>query len=485
MRLDRIGSGRLLRLGLLGACGLFAASLAAAGTISGTGGLQALVPFDGPMDRTSPALEQRIQAAISAYEKSRPPARPAHPPAEPLLYPFFPQSGIQGQDLFVVNYTDLNPSSPSFRDWSCTSYTYDGHHGHDSVLRSFREQEIGVPVFAVLDAMVVETHDGEADRNTEFSNGPANYVILDHGNGYYGVYYHLRRGSIAVQRGQTVVEGTQIGLTGSSGNSNGPHLHFESRKDGRWFEPSAGPCRPGASFWKEQPPLVRSFYVAGFALANGRIANDRSSLLFDETPRTATFALSHETVGVRLDVRNLPAHSRWQMRVVRPDGSVAVDTPGGWNNPVPYIFGWGVMWFETTFDATGTWRFQLDVNGASALDLPFTVVSDETEIVNRPPNPVDVEVEPRAPQSGHSMLCRVITPLLERDPDYDIVSYRYEWRINRKLVRSVVSAGLTDILPKAQYRKRDRVSCRVTPLDDQARGAAAQATAGPADRAGG
>ncbi|MCF2514355.1 M23 family metallopeptidase [Sphingomonas sp. G124] len=53
-----------------------------------------------------------------------------------------------------------------------------------------------------------------------------NSVLIDHGNGEYSVYAHLKPGPPLVQVGQRVTSGTQIGLLGSSGNSTEPHLHF-------------------------------------------------------------------------------------------------------------------------------------------------------------------------------------------------------------------------------------------------------------------
>jgi hypothetical protein len=53
-----------------------------------------------------------------------------------------------------------------------------------------------------------------------------NSVLIDHGNGEYSVYAHLKPGSPLVRVGQQVTAGTQIGSLGSSGNSTEPHLHF-------------------------------------------------------------------------------------------------------------------------------------------------------------------------------------------------------------------------------------------------------------------
>lgn len=53
-----------------------------------------------------------------------------------------------------------------------------------------------------------------------------NHVIIDHGNGEYGYYAHLRKGSVAVREGDRITEGQAIGALGNSGNSTEPHLHF-------------------------------------------------------------------------------------------------------------------------------------------------------------------------------------------------------------------------------------------------------------------
>jgi murein DD-endopeptidase MepM/ murein hydrolase activator NlpD len=50
-------------------------------------------------------------------------------------------------------------------------------------------------------------------------------VIIDHGNGFQTLYSHLQ--SYYVRVGQAVARGEPIGSRGSTGNSTGPHLHFE------------------------------------------------------------------------------------------------------------------------------------------------------------------------------------------------------------------------------------------------------------------
>lgn len=60
-------------------------------------------------------------------------------------------------------------------------------------------------------------------------DGPAygNAIVIKHGNGTYSQYAHLSR--IDVRIGQVVTTGQHIALSGNTGNSSGPHLHFEIR----------------------------------------------------------------------------------------------------------------------------------------------------------------------------------------------------------------------------------------------------------------
>lgn len=61
------------------------------------------------------------------------------------------------------------------------------------------------------------------------------HVIETHGNGFATVYGHLH--DVAVKDGDLVERGAVIGHEGSTGNSTGPHLHFEIRKDGKYLDP--------------------------------------------------------------------------------------------------------------------------------------------------------------------------------------------------------------------------------------------------------
>lgn len=95
----------------------------------------------------------------------------------------------------------------------------------------------GTPILASADGIV---------RRSAFDGGGyGKYVTIEHGSGAATLYAHLN--SRDVIEGQCVKQGDVIGLSGSTGNSTGPHLHFEARRAwGDWrshFDPMELPLQ--------------------------------------------------------------------------------------------------------------------------------------------------------------------------------------------------------------------------------------------------
>lgn len=108
-------------------------------------------------------------------------------------------------------------SSPfGYRDWRISGRAF---HGGTDIAGS---GIYGQPIFASRSGYVAAAVWG--------TTGYGRYVLLDHGDGFVTVYGHCS--NLTVTQGQYVVQGQQIGNVGSTGNSTGPHLHFEVRYNG-------------------------------------------------------------------------------------------------------------------------------------------------------------------------------------------------------------------------------------------------------------
>ncbi|MBI5852807.1 MAG: M23 family metallopeptidase [Planctomycetes bacterium] len=449
----------LRTLALLAATGVFVLPLAAQDR--GGGG----IPRG---DCVSPEQTKAILARVEAF-RSKQPSAPGIASVDPERYPFQPFAGNLWDDVHTFNFVDLDPSF-GLRDFDCLQWTYDTHRGHDTHLHSFAEMDRGVPVFAAIAGVVVDLHDGEPDRNINPSSLPSNYVILWHGGTHYSWYLHLRRNSVAVTLGQRVAGGQQLGLVGSSGNSSWPHLHFESWHDNAHYEPDAGVCRAGASRWVNPIARRRGAWVSDLNIGPGDFhAQPR---LPNDYVRQGRWGTGWQYIGFWFQYHDLPPNTTARVRWLRPDDSVAIDSGAGpFGNPAGAVWDW--VWFRwwVFCDVVGSWRIEIELNGAVVATMPFDVYTDPLSSPNRPPEPLQsIRFEPAQPSPGDVLFCRVAQGLL-RDRDQDLVTQRYLWRINGAIVRDVTHAGRADCLRDDALRPGDLVTCAVTPNDGLANGA--------------
>lgn len=192
---------------------------------------------------------RRIRAVIALLALAAPAA------AQQYRFPIeLPSSGTQP---YVTAYRDLDTGS-GLKDWNCGTKTYGGHKGSDFGIGSFPVMDAGSRwVVAAAPGEVVFVNDGCFDRCTTgdcgCGSGFGNYVKLQHADGKLTYYAHLMNGSIQVSLGDQVQCGQHLGKVGSSGNSTGPHLHFEPRYSSNVSDdPFSGPCGGSTSFWVNQ-----------------------------------------------------------------------------------------------------------------------------------------------------------------------------------------------------------------------------------------
>lgn len=98
-----------------------------------------------------------------------------------------------------------------------------------------RRMHNGIDLAAPYGTSVRAAADGTVSR-AGYNGALGRYVYVRHANGYETRYGHLS--ARLVKTGQKVSQGDAIGREGSTGNSTGPHLHFEIRKDGRALNPT-------------------------------------------------------------------------------------------------------------------------------------------------------------------------------------------------------------------------------------------------------
>ena len=120
--------------------------------------------------------------------------------------------------------------------WPCPSYTRIsspfGWRIHPTL--GVKKYHNGVDMAAPKGTKILAAYSGEVVAAT-YNVTMGNYVLINHGNGYYTIYMHASK--LLVTPGQIVVEGDKIAEVGSTGRSTGPHLHFGVRKNGTYVNP--------------------------------------------------------------------------------------------------------------------------------------------------------------------------------------------------------------------------------------------------------
>lgn len=241
-----------------------------------------------------------------------------------------------GSVCAVQHYIDYDPG-PGARDHTCGTTTYNGHKGIDMRLPTYALMRQGVAVIAAAPGIVKATRDGmrdvalkDSELGTVKGREAGNAVIVDHGNGWVSQYSHMRRGSIAVKKGQKIKIGDKLGLVGLSGKTQFPHLHFGVRYRGKTLdpftglEPGSGCGNNGSSLWNVAAQAALAYRVGGpldFGFSSEK-PNYRQALTGDydqtifaaDSPVLIFWALSW---GLRKDDQET-------IRVIGPDGRIFV-----------------------------------------------------------------------------------------------------------------------------------------------------------------
>lgn len=256
--------------------------------------------------------------------------------AEPWLH-----LPLSGDDWIISQYFDHAPG-PAVEDYRGSSvHLKNRHDGIDFAVPNFRwmdDPARHVYVLAVADGTVSSTRDGHPDRNTA-CRGDANFVWVDHPNGYRSGYFHMKRGSVAVAPGQAVKAGDRLGVVGSSGCSESPHLHFEL-KDGEGVD--VDPFHE--NLWIKPPAYRVPFSLEDYVVNSRRLTE--VAQLIDPLPNV-TSVRADSTLGIGATLSGVRKGHRFQIVAQRGNTKVVK---------------------QTTFDSAywhGSWGWNFDLGGGN------------------------------------------------------------------------------------------------------------------------
>ncbi len=329
----------------------------------------------------------------------------------------------------ISNFVDHNSKFPSvLTDYNCGRRTYDTNSGYNHAGIDFFTWPFGwnkmdnseVAVLAAAPGVILDVVDGNFDRSCSFNNNSWNAVYVRHSDGSVAWYGHLKNGSATTKSiGEEVEEGEYLGIVGSSGNSTGPHLHFEVHDaSGNVVDPFKGTCNQiESSLWQSQRDYYDSELNALHTQSAGPVFNQCPS---PETPNYKDGFLMGDNLVAAAYYRDQLQGQNTTYKITTPSGS----TFRNWNhssNEIPHYSAsyWYWSYPLPTQAEIGLWTFEAVFQNKTYIHN-FSVSDPDTK-------PISVYLE--SPQNGAealetSQLLRWV-PLADAD-EYEIVISKEE-----------------------------------------------------------
>ncbi len=334
---------------------------------------------------------QRLRAAV---QEQRTEAIGSHAFIWPLVAaPHFYQPGC----YYISNYVDLDPMSgggaSTLRDYNCGTRTYDtpGGYDHDGI-------DIGTAPFGWLGmdnedvyvraaegGVIVDRRSGQTSRNCVFgfpNQGLSNFVAIEHSDGSVAYYIHMKQGTVTLKGiGDIVRTGEYLGVVGSSGNSTGPHLHFEVQDEfGAIMDPfQNGPCnRPTGvgSLWANEEPYYNKKILSVFTMLLPWIGGDCNTNTNTGISEIVNYKNHFSTAGgdfmyFSVAVRDITENNTIRLRIYNPSNSVLYDNTFTFTGTLgeKYVLPSQFLALPPT---TGTYRLLCTYNGQNEAHF-FTV----------------------------------------------------------------------------------------------------------------
>lgn len=289
-----------------------------------------------------------------------------------FIWPLQKANNLNYNEIYGISgYVDHNTGFPNqLTDYNCGTRSYDtnsgyNHQGIDMFTWPFGWKMMDndeAEIIAGAPGQIVFKRDGEFDRSCNFNNNVWNTVYVQHGDGSIAFYGHMKNGSVTSKNvGDMVSEGEYLGIVGSSGNSTGPHLHFEIFTDNTFtqlVDPYSGTCNTMNvdSWWQTQRPYNNPGINA--------VLTHTADPVFPTCPTTETtnesnqFDINQE-VFFTIFLKDQFAGSSVGLRIIKPDNTDLFN----WTHDLTdnYYASW---WRWTAFpDTAGEWKWEATYEG--------------------------------------------------------------------------------------------------------------------------
>ena len=317
-------------------------------------------------------------------------------------WPIQQATGFNFNDTWGISgYVDHNSNYPNaLLDYNCEPRTYDtssgyNHQGVDIYLWPFSWKQMDdnqTEIIAAAAGQIIAKGDGQFDRSCGFNNNSWNAVYIQHSDGSIAWYGHMKNGSVTTKNvGDMVTAGEILGVVGSSGNSTGPHLHFEVYLNSSYtqlIDPYYGACNGlnADSWWQNQKPHINTNINAVLTHSappifptcpDAEITNENDA--FD----------SADTIYFAIYLRDQISGTNVNLKIIRPDNTYLYN----WNFTLAdtYYSSYWYWAYSNVYDMDGVWKWEATYNGQTVTHS-FTIgtlsVDDNTlNAISVYPNP--------------------------------------------------------------------------------------------------
>jgi murein DD-endopeptidase MepM/ murein hydrolase activator NlpD len=300
-----------------------------------------------------------------------------------LNWPTRPAATINDFDIYgISNFVDQNPNFPNqLLDWNCGARTYDtaggyNHAGIDIFTWPFGWYKMDnnqAEIVAAAPGVIINKFDGNFDRSCATAGGNWNAVYVRHADNSVAWYGHMKKNSQTTKNiGDAVAQGEFLGIIGSSGNSTGPHLHFELyNAAGALQDPYLGTCNAMNNFtwWTSQRPYNDTRVNALMTHSAPPVFPGCPT---QEQPNTRNIFTPGSTVITAMYLRDQLVGQQAQLTIIQPNGSPWQTWNFNSNNNYAASY-WYWNWTLPPTAQLGNWTFRVTYNAQTAVQHTFFV----------------------------------------------------------------------------------------------------------------